>query len=198
MAKAILNLGLDTPRTVREGYSFKDDRPSATWRRRGHGKVTASPLAAFDLRTWSWPIGLDEVARAAWLAFMQGVGWVRDSFLLQDPRDGVRLVTLEPAVGDGARVLFSLPTVASDPDYPFFPADSAIAHGVVAGVDKALASIDVDGRTVTFAAAPGIGLAAQLSYQPLRLVRLSAPPEVQSVARVFVMPTLDLEQVVRD
>lgn len=197
MALTVLNPALDRGRTTFREYSWTDVPAVAEWRRKGIGQITTLELSPVVLRHYSWAQGFDEADRRSWQAFFEALGWIRLAFLLRDPRDGIRTTTLEPAVGDGARVQFSLPTAESHADYAFFPQnDLAVAYGLEGGAARALASIDPDGRTVTFAAAPG-AVAVGLVYQPLRLVRLVAPPEVQSSHQVFARASLELEQLVR-
>ncbi|MFO0931139.1 MAG: hypothetical protein U1E39_00360 [Planctomycetota bacterium] len=67
-------------------------------------------------------------------------------------------------------------------------------NGVAAGV----ASVDTDARTITFAAAPGVGATVKATYRGLRLVRLSDPPSFQGVTKRFGQYELALEEVLRD
>lgn len=196
MAKTTFNLGLLDQKTTREAYSFVDSRPVGKWKRGGYGRVTTVPLAAFDLRRYTWNVGTSEALRRAWSAFFQAVGWERTSFFLQDPRDPVRSA-LSPTAGTGALTTFPLPTSIADADYPFFPANDGSAYAVVGGVIFNAASVDQDARTITLAAAPGVA-AVTLVYQPLRLVILEAPAEVQSIARVLVAAAFELQQLSRD
>lgn len=65
-----------------------------------------------------------------------------------------KLVASEPAVGDRARVTFSLPTSSASPELRWYPKQVTVV-GYVNGVAATLASVDTAARTVTFAAAPG-------------------------------------------
>jgi hypothetical protein len=134
----------------------------------------------------------------AWEAFLLARGIIRDAFLIEDPRDSVReLVALEPAVGDGARVTFSLPTAEASPDFRWYPKQGSVT-GYVNGALATVASIDADARSVTFAAPPAIGAAVKASYRGLRLVRLADPGTFQGVTKRFGRYELALEEVLRE
>ncbi len=107
------------------------------------------------------------------------------------------LVALEPAVGDGARATFSLPTAEASPDYRWYPKQGTVV-GYVNGVAVAVASVDTDARTVTFAAAPGVGAAVNATHRGLRLVRLAEPPTFQGVTKRYGQYELGIEEVLRD
>lgn len=198
MAWTVLDLSLEGGRAPLRDYSWQDVPLMASWKRKGPLHVQAIELSPRTRRVWTWPILTDEVQRASLQAFFQTLGWMRIPFLLRDPRDGMRQVTLEPAVGDGATVVFSLPTSESSEDFRFYPADDGSASGYVAGAPKAIASTQTDARTVTFAAAPAGAASVAVLYRPLRLVRLAAPADWSSLSQVLSRPTLSLEEVVRD
>jgi hypothetical protein len=125
-------------------------------------------------------------------------GVLRDAFLIEDPRDPVReLVALDPAVGDGARVTFSLPTAEASPDFRWYPKQGSVV-GYVAGVAVALVSVNTDARTVTFAAPPAIAASVAVTYRGLRLVRLFEPPAFQGVTKRYGRYDLALEEVFRE
>lgn len=198
MALTVLNPILEQGRTTFREYSYVDRPLVATWRRKAAGRFTAVALHDFVLRAWKWELGFDEDQRRSWAAFLLALGWVRVPFLLRDPRDPIRTTTLEPTVGDGARVVFSLPTAEAHADYLFFPQnDLAVSYGLEGTTQRALSAIGTDARTVTFAAAPGAS-AVSLVYQPLRLVRLVLPPEIMSTHQVYSRASCELEQLARD
>lgn len=199
MALSVYNAAMGDGEAPFRDYTWTDVPLVATWTPKGPGQVTGLALAPYALREWSWGQGLTDAQRIAFQAFFATLDWVRAPFLLRDPRDLVRRVTLEPAVGDGGRTLFSLPTVEADADYLFYPLNNAEASGVVAGVPGfALAFVNTDARTVQFAAPPGIGLAVALDYRPLRLARVKEAVELASMMQTYVHATLSLEQLVRD
>lgn len=198
MAWTVLDLGLQDGRAPLRDYSWTDAPLVATWKRKGPYHVQGVQLSPRWRRTWSWPIFTDEAARETLHAFLLALDWIRTPFLLRDPRDGMRRVTLEPAVGDGARVAFSLPTSESSEDFRFYPGDDGSASGFVAGAPRAIASVQTDARTLTFAAAPAAAAAVEGLYRPLRLVRLVAPPEWTSVMQTLSRPTLSIEEILRD
>jgi len=141
---------------------------------------------------------LTEPQRVAWEAFLLGRGHLRDAFLIEDPRDPVReLVALEPAVGDGVRVTFSLPTSEASADFRWYPKQGTVV-GYVNGVAAAVASVDTDARTVTFSAAPGIGATVTANYLGLRLVRIAEPPSFQGVTKRFGQYEFAIEEILRD
>lgn len=198
MALTVLNPQLEGGRTTFREYSWTDEPAVATWRRKGRGQVTALALSDVVLRRWKWELGFDEDQRRSWQAFLEALGWIRAPFLLRDPRDGIRTTTLEPAVGDGARTVFSLPTQEPHADFAFYPhADLAVSYGLEGTTARALSAIDQDARTVTFAAAPGAS-AVSVVYRPLRLVRLVLPPEIMSSHQVYARASCELEQLARD
>jgi len=195
MAYAVFNDGATDGREPWVDYEFTDEPFVEVLEEKGPGRTDRVELFACPRRHYRWPAGLTEPQRVAWEAFLAAHGIVRDAFLIEDPRDAVReLVALEPAVGDGARVTFSLPTSEASPDYRWYPKQGS-ATGYVAGVPVAIASVDTDARTVTFAVAPGVGAAAKASYRGLRLVRLAAPPSFQGVTKRYGQYELAMEEV---
>jgi hypothetical protein len=106
-------------------------------------------------------------------------------------------VALEPAVGDGARVTFGLPTAEASPDFRWYPKQGSVV-GYVNGVAVPVTSVDTDARTVTFAAAPGVGATVKATCRGLRLVRLAEPPAFQGVTKRFGQYDLALDEVLRD
>ena len=196
MALTVFNPQLEVGRTCFRDYQFADDPDVYVFERKGPGVQTGVTLSPHVLRRWAWSMGMDETVRAEWQAFLGALGWIRAAFLLRDPRDKPRRVTLEPAVGDGARTVFALPTAIGHADYPFYALDDGTAFGLVATAPRAV-TLQVDARTATFAAAPAGAAAVELVYQPLRLVALRAPAEVQSIAQVFVTTSMDLQQRLR-
>jgi hypothetical protein len=62
----------------------------------------------------------------------------------------------------------------------------------------ALAGVNTDARTVTFAAPPAIAAAVAVTYRGLRLVRLLEPPAFQGVTKRYGRYELALEEVLRD
>lgn len=196
MALTVFNPGLELGRTCFRDYQWTDAPDVYVFERKGPGLQTGVTLSPHMLRRWAWSMGMDETVRAEWQAFFGALGWIRAPFLLRDPRDKPRKVTLEPGVGDAARTVFSLPTAIGDADYPFYALSDGTAYGLVATAPRAV-TLDVDARTVTFAAAPGAAAAVELVYQPLRLAALAAPADVQSIAQVFVTTSLDLQQRLR-
>lgn len=198
MAWTVLNVGLEDGRTALRDYTWQDVPHVGTWKRKGPNQVTAVRLSRRTKRVWSWTIPTDEPQRASLQAFLLALDWIRVPFLLRDPRDGMRRVTLEPAVGDGALVTFALPTVETSEDFRFYPANDGSASGFVAGLPKNISATGTDARTVTFSAAPAGAASVEVLYRPLRLVRLVAPAQFQSVNQLFSMPTLSIEEIVRD
>ncbi len=198
MAYAVFNDGATDGREPWIDYEFTDEPFVEVLGEKAPGQTERVELFACPRRQYRWPAGLNEAQRAAWEAFLQARGIQRDAFLVEDPRDPLReLVALEPAVGDGARVTFSLPTAEGSPEFRWFPRQGTVA-GYVNGVAAAVASVDADARTVTFAAAPGVGATVKATYRGLRLVRLSDPPSFQGVTKRFGQYELALEEVLRD
>lgn len=107
------------------------------------------------------------------------------------------LVALEPAVGDGVRVTFSLPTAEASPDYRWYPKQGTVV-GYVNGVSAGLASVDTDSRTVTFAAAPGVGATVKATHRGIRLVRIAEAPTFQGVTKRYGRYELVLAEEGRD
>lgn len=198
MACAIFNDGATDGREPWVDYEFIDEPYVEDLGEKAPGRGERVELFACTRRRYRWPAGLTEPQRVAWEAFIQARGIVRDAFLVEDPRDPVReLVALEPSVGDGARVTFSLPTGDAIPDFRWYPKQGTVV-GYVNGVAAALASVDTDARTVTFAAAPGGGATVAATYRGLRLVRLVDPPTFQGVTKRFGRYELAIDEVLRD
>ncbi|MEZ6008262.1 MAG: hypothetical protein R3F05_10925, partial [Planctomycetota bacterium] len=129
--------------------------------------------------------------------FLQAHGITRDTFLIEDPRDPVReLVALEPAVGDGVRVTFSLPTAESSPDFRWHPKVGSVSV-LVAGVQAPVAAVDSTERTIILGTPPALGAAIVASYRGLRLVRVSDPPTLHGVTRRFGRYELALVEILR-
>ena len=109
MAYAVFNDGATDGREPWADYEFVDEPLVEVLEEKGPGRTERVELFACHRRRYRWPAGLTEAQREAWEAFLQARGILRDAFLVEDPRDPVReLVALEPAVGDGARVTFSV------------------------------------------------------------------------------------------
>lgn len=198
MAYAVFNDGATDGREPWVDYEFTDEPYVEDLGEKAPGRSERVELFACSRRRYRWPAGLTEPQRVAWEAFLSAHGIVRDAFLVEDPRDPVReLVALEPAVGDGARVTFSLPTAEASPDYRWYPKPGTVV-GYVSGVAVAVASVDTDARTVTFAAAPGVGAAVNATYRGLRLVRLTEPTTYQGVTKRFGRYEFEFVEVPRD
>jgi len=198
VAHAVFNDGATDGREPWVDYEFTDEPFVEVLEEKGPGRTERVELFACSRRHYRWPAGLTEPQRAAWEAFLLVRGYLRDAFLIEDPRDPVReLVALEPAVGDGARVTFSLPTAEASPDFRWYPKQGAVV-GYVAGAPVAIASVNTDARTVTFAAPPALAAGVAVTYRGLRLMRLSGPPSFQGVTKRFGQYELALEEVVRD
>jgi hypothetical protein len=198
VAYAVFNDGATDGREPWVDYEFVDEPFVEDLGEKAPGRSERVELFACTRRRYRWPAGLTEPQRVAWEAFLQARGIMRDAFLIEDPRDPVReLVALEPAVGDGARVTFSLPTAEASPDFRWYPKQGTVI-GSVNGVPAALATVDTDARMVTFAVAPGVGAAVKATYRGLRLVRLAEPPAFQGVTKRYGQYELALEEVPRD
>ena len=198
MAYAVFNDGATDGREPWADYEFTDEPFVEVLEDRGPGQSERVELFACTRRRYRWPAGLTESQRVAWEEFLQAHGITRDAFLIEDPRDPVReLVTLEPAVGDGLRVTFGLPSVESSSDFRWFPKQGSVI-GYVAGAPTGVASVDTTARTVTFAASPAPASAVSATYRGLRLVRLAEPPAFQGVTKRFGRHELALEEVMRD
>lgn len=198
MAYAVFNDGATDGREPWVDYEFSDEPFVEDLGEKAPVRSERVELFACTRRRYRWPAGLTDAQRVAWEAFLQARGILRDAFLIEDPRDPVReLVALEPAVGDGARVTFSLPTAEASPDFRWYPKQGS-AVGYVSGVAAGLTSVDTDARTVTFAAAPGVGVAVTVTYRGLRLVRIAEPPSFQGVTKRFGRYELSIDEVLRD
>jgi len=198
VAYAVFNDGATDGREPWVDYEFTDEPFVEVLEEKGPGRTERVELFACPRRHYRWPAGLTELQRVAWEAFLLARGHLRDAFLIEDPRDPVReLVTLEPAVGDGARVTFSLPTSEASQDFRWYPKQGSVT-GYVAGAAVALANVDTDARTVTFAVAPAIVAALAVTYRGLRLVRLSVPPSFQGVTKRYGQYELAMDEMLRD
>jgi hypothetical protein len=198
VAYAVFNDGATDGREPWVDYEFSDEPFVEDLGEQAPGRSERVELFACTRRRYRWPAGLTEAQRVVWESFLQARGILREAFLVEDPRDPLReLVGLEPAVGDGARVTFSLPTSEASPDFRWYPKQGSVA-GYVNGVVAAVASVDTDARTVMFAAAPGVGATVTATYRGLRLVRIVESPSFQGVTKRFGRYELALEEVLRD
>ena len=198
MAYAVFNDGATDGREPWVDYEFTDEPFVEVLGEKAPGQTERVELLACPRRRYRWPAGLNEAQRAAWEEFLRLRGIQRDAFLVEDLRDPVReLLALEPAVGDGARVTFSLPTAEASPDFRWYPRQGTVV-GYVNGAAAGVASVDTDARTITFALAPGVGATVKATYQGLRLVCLSDPPSFQGITKRFGQYELALEEVLRD
>ena len=198
MAYAVFNDGTTDGREPWVDYEFVDEPFVEDLGEKAPGRTECVELFACTRRRYRWPAGLTEAQRMTWEAFLQARGILRDAFLIEDPRDPVReLVALEPAVGDGARVTFSLPTAETSPDYRWYPKQGTVV-GHVNSVAVTVASVDTDARTVTLAAAPGVGATVAATYRGLRLVHIAEPPTFQGVTKRYGRYELALVEVIRD
>jgi hypothetical protein len=198
VAYAVFNDGATDGREPWVDYEFSDEPFVEVLDERAPGRTERVELFACPRRRYRWPAGLTEAQRVAWAAFLLARGILRDAFLIEDPRDPVReLVALEPDVGDGARVTFSLPTAEASQDFRWYPKQGSV-KGYVAGALAAVASVDTDARTVTFTAPPASAAAVAAIYRGLRLVRLAEPAAFQGVTKKFGRYEFALEEVVRD
>lgn len=165
----------------------------------GNGGPYQAPVVAartLAQRTYSWPIGLTPEAWLVWATFLRTVGYGASAFLLLDPDPGDRRSAVALGTGDGSTVTFSLPTTLTSEEYRYYPQQGTV-DGMVAGISKALASVSTDGRTITFSAAPGNGLAVTASYQGLRLVRLRDLDPVGSDDPAWKRTTMTLAEEIR-
>lgn len=200
MAYLVLNGGTTAGRDALLGVS-RAARPfllEASRDRPGRAaRVLAFPHAPY---TWTWPLVLAGGQVKAMVDFLAALGHTRDAFLVLDTADARREdVTPEPAVGDGARVTFALPTAESSPEWPLYPMAGTVEARIGSpSATTPVASVDQDARTVTLAVAPGIGVAVRLAYTPLRLVRLAAPMDEQRPDPAFLLGGLELHEVFRD
>jgi hypothetical protein len=198
VAYAVFNDGATDGREPWVDYEFSDEPFVEVLDENAPGRTERVEIFACARRRYRWPAGLTEAQRVAWEAFLQSRSILRDAFLVEDPRDPVReLVALEPAVGDGARVTFSLPTADTSPDFRWYPKQGSVL-GYVNGALAVLASVDTDARTVTFTLAPAPGATVKATYRGLRLVRLVEPPAFQGVTKRYGRYELAFEEVLRD
>jgi hypothetical protein len=198
VAYAVFNDGATDGREPWVDYEFVDEPFVEVLDENGPGRTECVELFACPRRRYRWPAGLTEAQRVAWEAFLLAGGILRDAFLIEDPRDPVReLVALEPAVGDGARVTFSLPTADASPDFRWYPKQGSVV-GYVSGATAALASVATDARTLTFAAPPAPGATVKATYRGLRLVRLVEAPAFQGETKRFGRYEFAVEEVLRD
>jgi hypothetical protein len=197
MAYAVFNDGVTDGREPWVDYEFVDEPFVEDLGEKAPGRTECVELFACTRRRYRWPAGLTEAQRVTWEAFLQARGIQRDAFLIEDPRDPVReSVALEPAVGDGARVTFSLPTAEASPDYRWYPKQGSVV-GYVNGVAVAIGNVDTDARTVTFVSPPGVGVTVAATYRGLRLARVAEPPTFQGVTKRFGRYETAMEEVLR-
>jgi hypothetical protein len=179
-------------------YGYGVDRAVAEIRNGRPGFVRTVELEPLERRVWTIPERLATTDRQAIEAFLRARGWTRDPILIEDPKDGARAgVALEPAVGDGVRTVFSLPTTTASEEYRHYPKQGSVV-GRVAGAPATLAGVDTDARTITFAAPPGNGLAVTADFTGLRLVRLRAAPQMRGQTVDWFEYAVDLEEVLRE
>lgn len=198
MAYAVFNDGQTAGREPWVDYEFTDEPFVEVLDEKAPGRTERVELYACPRRRYRWPAGLTETQREAWEAFLLARGITREAFLVEDPRDLVRkLVAMEPAVGDGVRATFSLPTGEGDADFRWYPKQGSV-EGYVNGALVAIASVDTDGRTVTFTTPPGVGEPVHVTYQGLRLVRLVEPATFQGMTQRFGRYEFALQEVLRD
>lgn len=179
-------------------YTYRDELPIEILG--DDGPVYTDRYALLDItrRVYSWHIKRTTTERAAVDAFMALARSVQlEAFYIRDPKDDARTaVTLEPAVGDGARVTFSLPTTGEERRH--YPRDDADLVVRVGGAPATVASVDTDARTITLAAPPGIGVAVEADYNGLRLCRLSAPFDWKGLDAAWFDATLVIEEIITD
>lgn len=180
-------------------YSYRDELPTYMKAQGGPWQTQRGELDPRSRRVYSWPAGLDDDQRLTWQAFLEGVGWTRDAFLVRDPipEDSDRLgVSL--GVGNGVLTTFPLPTSPTDPEYRYYM-QPGTERVYLAGVLQAAAAYTVnqDERTVTFAAPPG-AVAVTADYRGLRLVRLEEAPEAAGMEYGYTRYTFALAEILRD
>ena len=198
MPYAVFNDGATDGREPWVDYEFSDEPFVEVLDGKAPGQSERVELYGCPRRRYRWPAGLTESQRMTWEAFLLARGVQREAFLVEDPRDPVReLVALEPAVGDGARVTFSLPTAEASPDFRWYPKLGSV-QGYVNGALVALTSVDTDARSVTFAAPPSPAATVKATYRGLRLVRLLEPATFQGATKRYGRYELALEEVLRD
>lgn len=197
MAYAVFNDGATDGREPWADYEFTDEPFIEMLEDHGPGQSERVELFACTRRRYRWPAGLTEAQRVAWEEFLHAHGITRDPFLIEDPRDPVReFVALEPAVGDGARVTFSLPTAESSPDFRWYPKQGSVV-GYVGGVQAATVGVDTGARAVTFGLPPPVAAEVTLCYRGLRLVHVADNPTLQSATKRFARCELVLAEVLR-
>lgn len=154
------------------GYSYTDELPVSIRRDGGPFEESRTKLAPVARRRYSWKLRRDDCPGFLrtdvdnFLVQLRSLQF--ESFYLKDPRDALRSgVSL--GVGDGATQTFSLPSEGTESrDYPI---DNAALVVYVSGSPVAVSSVDTDARTITLAAAPGLGLAITADYEHYKLCR---------------------------
>lgn len=153
---------------------YNDLVPVCFLRDDGPYDVVARPVDVAQARRWRFVLNADNTDKAEVADFIRTdlqMGTL--PFLFQDGRDA-KVLALALGNGTGAQTVFPLPTTRSGASYGQYPLDAASTVAKVNAIAVATGSrtIDVDGRDVTFAVAPGLGLAVTLDYFYYRLCRI--------------------------
>lgn len=194
MPYEVFNPDYDDGRHAMNGAQIRFHRMVAKWGGPVLHQERTVVLDDYAVRSYAWPQGLTPEQLEAWLAFLEARSWTHEPFLIRDPRDVRRSLSL--GNGDGLKTTFAMTTTPTDADFVFYPL-AATADALVNGVPTALASVDQDARTVTFSAPPA-AVPVVLRYDPLRLVRLAQDAQLDLEDPGYFRYALELQEVVRD
>ena len=90
MAYAVFNDGATDGREPWVDYEFTDEPLVEILGEKAPGQTERVELFACLRRRYRWPGGFSEPQREAWEEFLRLRGILRDTFLVEDPRDPVR------------------------------------------------------------------------------------------------------------
>ena len=184
-------------------YEHQDERPVALLENDGFRGQRTVDLVNLPARTYMLPETMTRAERLTFEAYLRARGFTRDAFLFQEPfvpggsGDAVRTAVALEGVPDGAKKTFSLPTVATNEEYRYFPKQGSVV-GKVGGVGQALDAVDTDGRTITFHVAPAALSVLTADYTGLRLVRLKDVPKFKGQDVDWVGYLAQLEEIIRE
>lgn len=178
-------------------YSHRDEFPVEVAETEGPFYSDRYALAPISRRVYGWHLKRTTTERqtvAAFLVLGRMVGL--EAFYVRDPKDDFR-TNVDLGNGDGGKTVFDLPDLPLE-DGRFYPRDDLDLEVRVSGAPVGVAAVDVDARTITLSAPPGLGLPVVADFQGLRLVRLANPAEWAGIGADWYETTLELLEVVRD
>ena len=177
-------------------YSYRDEAPVLVASDDGPYQTDRYLFGALSRRVYAWHVRRVDSERLAIDDFLvRARNVMHEPFYVLDPYDPLR-TAVSLGNGDGAATTFTLPTTGEESR--FYPKDDSNVVVRVSGAPVTVASVDLDGRSFTLAAPPGIGAPVEVDFSGLRLCRLSNPFEWKGAGAAYFDAVLAIEEILTD